>query len=64
MRVEPQQLKAFMLDANLVTVEQFDDCAKEAAQSDKRRRDPIIEDDMSEAEEKAVDQNAKPFFSK
>ncbi|MFZ3073947.1 MAG: GspE/PulE family protein [Minisyncoccales bacterium] len=51
MKVEPQQLKAFMLDANLVTVEQFDDCAKEAAAENKRTEDVLIERNLIDAEQ-------------
>jgi len=31
MKVEMQQLKAFLLDANLVTEEQFNECLKKAS---------------------------------
>ena len=42
MRVEPQQLKAFLLDAKLVTEEQFDGAAKIAQDSNQRVRDVLV----------------------
>jgi len=43
MRVETQQLKAFLVDANLVTDEQFEECIREAAKT-KRRVDDVLID--------------------
>ncbi len=42
MRVEPQQLKAFLLDAKLVTEEQFDGAAKIAQDSNQRVGDVLV----------------------
>jgi len=51
MRVEPQQLKAFLLDAELVTAEQFDDCAKEAARKKLRVDDILLEHKLIDSEQ-------------
>ena len=42
MRVEPQQLKAFLLDAKLVTEEQFDGAAKIAEDSNQKVGDVLV----------------------
>jgi type IV pilus assembly protein PilB len=42
MKVEPQQLKAFLIDANLITAKQFENCAEEAAQKNRRLDDVLI----------------------
>lgn len=42
MRVDPQQLKAFLVDAGLVSVSEFDQFAKEAAKTGKKLPDLII----------------------
>ena len=51
MRVEPQQLKAFMIDAELVTAEQFDECAKEAARNNQRVDDVLLERKLIDPEQ-------------
>jgi type IV pilus assembly protein PilB len=51
MRVEPQQLKAFMIDAELVTAEQFDGCAKEAARNNRRVDDVLLERKLIDPEQ-------------
>ena len=51
MRVEPQQLKAFMIDAELVTAEQFDGCAKEAARNNRRVDDILLERKLIDPEQ-------------
>jgi len=43
MKVEPQQLKAFLADAGLATKEQFEMCAKEAQKSNKRVEEVLVE---------------------
>lgn len=43
MRVETQQLKAFLLDAGLVSEEQFQACVKEAAKNKERVDDVLID---------------------
>ncbi len=44
MRVEPQQLKAFLLDAGLVSEEKFEQALKKAAKSQKKLEDVLISD--------------------
>ncbi|MFA6376749.1 MAG: ATPase, T2SS/T4P/T4SS family [Candidatus Paceibacterota bacterium] len=51
MRVEPQQLKAFLIDAELVTAEQFDECTKEAARKKQRVDDILLERKLIDAEQ-------------
>jgi len=51
MRVEPQQLKAFLLDANLVTGEQFDAALKKAYKTGQKVGDILVaEGSLSEEE--------------
>jgi type IV pilus assembly protein PilB len=42
MRVDPQQLKAFLVDAGLVTADEFDNIAKKAAEKGKRIADLLL----------------------
>jgi len=51
MKVEPQQLKAFLADAGLATKEQFEMCAKEAQKSNKRVEEVLVE-------QKIIDQDS------
>jgi len=51
MRVEPQQLKAFLLDANLVTEEQFDAAQKKAQNSGQKVGDVLISEGLISEEE-------------
>jgi type IV pilus assembly protein PilB len=51
MRVEPQQLKAFLIDAELISAKQFDDCAKEAAQRKLRVEDVLIERSLIDSDQ-------------
>jgi type IV pilus assembly protein PilB len=51
MRVEPQQLKAFMLDAGLITSEKFDQCLKEAEEKGKRVEEILVSQGIIEEEE-------------
>jgi len=51
MKVELQQLKAFLIDANLATEAQFDDCAGEAAQKNRRLEDVLIERKVVDGEQ-------------
>ena len=51
MKVEPQQLKAFLIDANLVTAEQFEECVKEAAQNNQRVEDVLVERKLIDQEQ-------------
>ena len=46
MRVEPQQLKAFMLDAGLVSEEKFGQALKKAAKSQKKLEDILISEGL------------------
>lgn len=46
MRVEPQQLKAFLLDAGLVTEEQFVDCQKKAEITRQKVDDVLISEGL------------------
>ncbi len=46
MRVEPQQLKAFLLDAGLVSEEKFEQVLKKAAKSQKKLEDVLISDNL------------------
>jgi len=51
MRVEPQQLKAFLLDAGLVTEEQFDSALKKAEKTGQKVGDVLVaEGSLSEEE--------------
>jgi type IV pilus assembly protein PilB len=51
MRVEPQQLKAFLIDTNLINGEQFDECAKEAAEKNCRIDDVLVERKLIDPEQ-------------
>jgi len=51
MRVEPQQLKAFLLDANLVTEEQFDAAQKKAEKINQKVGDVLVSEDLISQEE-------------
>jgi len=46
MRVEPQRLKAFILDANLVTEAQFDDALKKAEKNKQKVGDVLISEGL------------------
>ncbi len=46
MRVEPQQLKAFMLDAGLIKESQFDKVLKEAQKKDKKIEELLVEKNL------------------
>jgi len=51
MRVEIQQLKAFLLDAGLVSEEQFESCVEEAAKNKKRVDDVLIDRKLIDQEQ-------------
>ena len=51
MRVEPEQLKAFLLDAGLVTKEQFDNAQKKAKNSNQKVGDVLISEGLISQEE-------------
>ncbi|MFC1629703.1 GspE/PulE family protein [Patescibacteria group bacterium] len=51
MRVEAQQLKAFLLDANLVTEEQFETVYKKAKKTNQKVSDVLISDSLINQEE-------------
>lgn len=51
MRVEPQQLKAFLLDAGLVEEAQFDDCLKKAEKTNQKVGDVLISEGLISQEE-------------
>ncbi|MDP2926714.1 MAG: ATPase, T2SS/T4P/T4SS family [bacterium] len=53
MRVEPQQLKAFLLDANLLKEEQFDEAEKVARETNQRIGDVLISQGLITQEELA-----------
>ncbi len=42
MRIEPQQLKAFLIDAGLVTAKQFDDCLEKAQKTNQKVGDVLV----------------------
>jgi len=46
MMVEPQQLKAFLLDAGLVSEKQFDDCFKKAEKTKQRVGDVLVSEGL------------------
>jgi len=46
MRVEPQQLKAFLLDAGLVSQEKFEQALKKAAKLQKKMEDVLVSDGL------------------
>lgn len=51
MRVEPQQLKAFLLDAGLITVEQFEEAQKKAKKTKQKIGDVLVSEDLINQEE-------------
>ena len=51
MRVEPQQLKAFLLDAGLVTQIQFDEAQKKAQSSKQKVSDVLVSEGLISQEE-------------
>ncbi|MFQ6049988.1 MAG: GspE/PulE family protein [Candidatus Paceibacterales bacterium] len=51
MKVEPQQLKAFLLDAGLVTKKQFDDAQKKAKTTKQKVGDVLISEGLIDQEE-------------
>ncbi len=51
MKVEPQQLKAFLLDAGLVTAEQFDDCLRKAEKTNQKVGDVFVSEGLIPQEE-------------
>jgi type IV pilus assembly protein PilB len=51
MRIEPQQLKAFLLDAGLVTADQFNEAQKEAKKNEKRVGDILVSKGLITQEE-------------
>jgi len=51
MRVEPQQLRAFLLDAGLVTEEQFDEAQKKAEKTKQKVGDVLISEGLIAQEE-------------
>ncbi len=51
MRIEPQQLKAFLLDAGLVTVEQFDEAQKKAKKIKQKIGDILVLEELITQEE-------------
>src|SRR3989344_3393930 len=53
MRVEPQQLKAFLLDANLLKKEQFDEAEKLSRETHQRIGDVLISQGLISQEELA-----------
>jgi len=51
MRIEPQQLKAFLLDANLVTKEDFDKASEKAASTNQKVGDVLVAEGLLTEEE-------------
>lgn len=51
MRVEPQQLKAFLLDAGLITEKQFDDVQKKAEKTKQKVGDVLVSEGLINQEE-------------
>ncbi len=51
MKVEPQQLKAFLIDSNLVTALQFDECVLQAEEQNRRTEDVLVERKFIDAEQ-------------
>ncbi|MDO8424318.1 MAG: ATPase, T2SS/T4P/T4SS family [bacterium] len=51
MKVEPQQLKAFLLDAGLVKEPQFDDCQKKAEKTNQKVGDVLVSEGLISQEE-------------
>ena len=51
MRVEPQQLKAFLLDAGLLTKDQFENAFKKAKNSNQKVSDVLVSEGLIPQEE-------------
>lgn len=51
MKVEPQQLKTFLLDAGLITAEQFDNCLKKAEKTSQKVGNVLISEGLITQEE-------------
>jgi type IV pilus assembly protein PilB len=51
MRIEPQQLKAFLIDANLATAEQFDKAQKKAEATKQKVGDVLVSENIISQEE-------------
>ncbi len=51
MRIEPQQLKAFLLDANLITEKQFKDVLKKAEETKQKVSDVLVSEGLITQEE-------------
>jgi len=51
MKVEPQQLKAFLMDADLVTRDQFEECEDEAVRKRQRVEDVLVEHKLIDQEQ-------------
>lgn len=51
MRIEPQQLKAFLLDAGLVNEEQFDECLKKAQEKNQKVEEVLVSEGLIAQEE-------------
>ncbi|MBI4101709.1 MAG: Flp pilus assembly complex ATPase component TadA [Candidatus Nealsonbacteria bacterium] len=51
MRVEPQQLKAFLMDAGLVKGPQFDECLKKAEETNQKVGDVLVSEGLIAQEE-------------
>jgi type IV pilus assembly protein PilB len=51
MRVEPQQLKAFMMDAGLITAEKFEECLKKAQKKGIKVEDILISEGIIKEDE-------------
>lgn len=51
MKVEPQQLKAFLTDSGLVNEEQFDECLKEAKQRQQKVEDILVAKNLVKRED-------------
>ncbi|MBD3208725.1 MAG: hypothetical protein GF370_04720 [Candidatus Nealsonbacteria bacterium] len=51
MRIEPQQLRAFLLDANLVTKEDFDKASEKAASTNQKVGDVLVAEGLLTEEE-------------
>ncbi|OGZ23612.1 MAG: hypothetical protein A3A08_00155 [Candidatus Nealsonbacteria bacterium RIFCSPLOWO2_01_FULL_41_9] len=51
MKVEPQQLKAFLLDAGLIKESEFDECVKKAEKTNQKVDDVLVSDGLIQKEE-------------
>ena len=51
MRVEPQQLRAFLLDAGLVTEKKFDEAQKKAEKTNQKVGDVLVSEGLISQEE-------------